>query len=243
MNGINCHVLKTGTFLAVGLLAFTVSAQETSALKTQKDKDSYAVGVDLAKNLKRRGVVMEPEALLRGMSDVFSGQKLLMTDEELRRTLLAVQVGEKQKQILAPTGAASIAEENAAHGAAFLAQNKTNQGVVCLPSGLQYKILKPGQGPKPTATATVECFFRGSLIDGRTFANTDATGTPSALKLSEVIPGLKEALQLMPVGSKWQVFIPPQLGYGEKEVGRSRIGAKIGPNSTLIYELELLAIK
>lgn len=231
------------TGLALALLALPTDAQDNGALPTQKEKDSYAVGVDLARNLKRRGVELETEALLGGMRDVLTSQKLLMTDDALRETLSRVQLEARQRVILPQGTLDPVAEDNAAKGAAFLAQNKTNQDVVCLPSGLQYKILKAGEGQKPSATNTVECHFRGSLIDARQFAGTEAGGSPAMFKISDVIPGLREALQLMPVGSKWQVWIPPQLAYGEQGMGRSKLGAKIGPNATLIYELELLAIK
>jgi UDP-GlcNAc:undecaprenyl-phosphate/decaprenyl-phosphate GlcNAc-1-phosphate transferase len=242
MKGIRFHLTKCAIVAVGGLLTAQAFAQETAVLETKRDKDSYAVGVDLARNLKRRGVQMESEALLRGMRDVISGQKLLMTEDELRATLRALQVEERQAKIFTQPGAAPLADSNAAKGAAFLAQNKTNQGVVTLPSGLQYKILMAGTGPKPAATDTIECNFRGLFIDGNQFSGSDPA-KPGTFKLSDVVPGLREALQLMPVGSKWQIFIPPQLGYGEKGVGRSRLAPGIGPNTTLIYELELLAIK
>jgi UDP-GlcNAc:undecaprenyl-phosphate/decaprenyl-phosphate GlcNAc-1-phosphate transferase len=226
----------------IALFVFPTLAQDPMALSTSKDKESYAVGVDLARNLRRRGVSLETEALLRGMRDEFSSSKLLLTEDDLRETLNALQAEERRKMILARRGPTVVADENAHNGAVFLAQNRTNPGVVCLPSGLQYKILKAGNGRKPTATDTVECQFRGSLISGQQFAGSEP-GQPATFKMVEVIPGWKEALQLMPVGSKWQLFIPPQLAFGDPGVGRSRLGAKIGPNTTLVYEVELLAIK
>jgi len=242
MKAIKRNLMKCAASLAIGLLAASESAGEATALTTQNDTNSYAIGVDLARNLKRRGVQMEPEALLRGIRDVLSNEKLLMTDDDLRETLRALQTGERQNMILARRGIASVADDNAERGTAFLAQNKTNQEVVCLPSGLQYKVLKAGEGRKPTETDTIECRFRGTLIDGQQFAGSDPD-KPVTFKMSEVIPGWKQALALMPEGSKWQLFIPPQLAYGEQGAGRSRLGAKIGPNATLIYELELLAVK
>ncbi|HEY5912831.1 MAG TPA: FKBP-type peptidyl-prolyl cis-trans isomerase [Verrucomicrobiae bacterium] len=236
-------LIKCLSAFALGLLAVQTFAEEQTVLKTQKDKDSYAVGADLARNLKRRGVQMEPEALLQGMRDGLSGQKLLMTEDDLQETLRAVQNEARQKAIMTRQGKSVVADETGEKGAAFLAQNKTNQGVVCLPSGLQYKILKAGDGRKPTAADTIECNFRGTLIDGRDFAGNNPAVGPVTYKVSDVIAGWKEALQLMPVGSKWQLFIPPQLAYGEQGVGRTRIAPRIGPNTTLIYELELLAIK
>lgn len=235
--------MKCATVLAFGLLLAQASAQDSTPLKTQKEKESYAIGTDLARNLKRRGVQMEPEALLQGFRDVLSGQKLLMSEDDLRETLRALQSDERQKAILARQGKAVVADETGERGAAFLAQNKTNQDVVCLPSGLQYKILKAGNGQKPAAANTVECHFRGTLIDGREFAGNNPASGPATFKISELVPGLREGLQLMPMGSKWQLFIPPQLAYGEQGVGRTRLGPKIGPNATLIYELELVGIK
>jgi UDP-GlcNAc:undecaprenyl-phosphate/decaprenyl-phosphate GlcNAc-1-phosphate transferase len=230
------------TAFTVARLTVQLVAEDQAILKTQQDKDSYAVGADLARNLKRRGLPLETEALLRGMRDVLAGGKLLMTEDDLRATLGAIQTEERKKAILRRQGPAVLADENLEKGTAFLAQNKTNQGVICLPSGLQYQILKAGNGPKPAETDSIECVFRGTLIDGQQFAGSDPS-QPVTFKISEVIPGWKEALRLMPVGSKWRLFIPPQLAYGDQGVGRTRIAPKIGPNATLIYDLELWAIK
>ena len=234
--------LTWGGLLALGLCALRAGAQEPTVLKTQKDKDSYAVGADLAWNLKRQGVEFETEALLRGMSDVMSGRELMMTDEELHETLRLLQTERRRKQVLTRGGTAAAAVENAEKGAAFLAKNKTKAGVVCLPSGLQYQVLKSGTGCKPSLTDTIECHFRGTLIDGEEFTGSDPAN-PVTFKVSEVIPGWKQALPQMPVGSKWRLFIPPELAYGEAGAGRARLSPKIGPNATLIYEVELLAIK
>jgi FKBP-type peptidyl-prolyl cis-trans isomerase len=234
--------MKWLAVLTVGLLAAPGGGAEPGALKTPQDTNSYAIGADLARNLRRQGIQVESEALLSGMRDVFAGGKLVMTEDDLRETLRALQAEQRRKVILTRTGSAVVAEENAAKGAAFLAQNQTNQGVMSLPSGLQYKILKTGGGPKPAETDTIECRFRGTFIDGQEFTGIDPAGKPATFKMSEVIPGWKETLLLMPVGSKWQLFIPPQLAYGEQGAGRARIAAKIGPNTTLVYELELLGI-
>jgi UDP-GlcNAc:undecaprenyl-phosphate/decaprenyl-phosphate GlcNAc-1-phosphate transferase len=243
MNGTTVSLLKNIAALALGLLAAQAFAQEPTVLKTQKDKDSYAIGADLARNLKRRGVSMETEPLLRGMRDVLSGGQLLMAEDDLQETLRAIQNEARQKTIMARKGKAIVADETGEKGAAFLALNKTNQGVICLPSGLQYKVLKAGDGPKPTATDSIECRFRGTLIDGRDFAGTGPSGPPVTFKMSDVMPGWKEALLLMPVGSKWQLFIPPQLAFGQQGAGRTRIAPRIEPNATLIYDLELVGIK
>jgi len=169
------------------------------------------------------------------LRDALSGAKLLMTEEDLRATLSAFQTEWKQKRAQALR---LPAEENRKAGEAFLAENRSKEGVVTLPSGLQYKVLKAGDGKKPTEADTVECRYRGTLLNGNEFDSTDRAGKPATFKLSGVIPGWKEALQLMPVGSKWQLFIPSQLAYGEQGSGRY-----IGPNATLVFEVELLAIK
>ncbi len=213
------------------------------ATPSQRQTNGYVVGVDLARSLKRQGVPLEVESLLGGIRDVLSGQKLQMSEDNLRETLHTLQIAERQRRILAGDSSEAVALRNAEQGAAFLAQNKTNAGVVTLPSGLQYKVLKAGNGQRPTAADTIECRFRGTLIDGQQFAGTGPDGPPATFKLSELIAGWKDALQLMPAGSKWELFIPPQLAYGKQGAGRSKIGTKIGPNATLVYELELLAIK
>ena len=239
------ETLKWLTWIcSVGMLTVQLSAQQANTFKTEKDKESYAIGVDMARNIKGRAVQVEVEPLLRGMRDVLSGSKLLMTDEDLRKTLKAWQDELRKQRSQATAGAPEdVAQENLAKGAAFLAQNKTNAGVVTLPSGLQYRILKAGNGRKPSPTDTVECHHVTRFIDGTEYNTTYRTGIPATLKVSATNAAWKEALPLMPVGSKWQLFIPPQLAYGEKGVTDARGRSKIGPNTTLICELELLAIK
>ncbi|MBI2883567.1 MAG: FKBP-type peptidyl-prolyl cis-trans isomerase [Candidatus Methylomirabilis oxyfera] len=223
--------------MAVGfsLLAAQASAEEAPVLKTEKDKMSYGIGVEVGRNFKRLGVEVDTDLVVKGLREALSGEKLLMTDEELRDTMTAYQAEVRQKQAQA---ARLAAENNKKAGEAFLADNKTKAGVVTLPSGLQYKILKAGNGKTPTETDTVECHYRGTLINGTEFDSSYRRGQPATLKVTGVIPGWREALKLMPVGSKWQIVIPSQLAYGERGAGRD-----IGPNATLIFELELLAIK
>jgi FKBP-type peptidyl-prolyl cis-trans isomerase FklB len=158
-----------------------------------------------------------------------------MTDEDLNKTMKDFQAGLRAKQAKARKMAA---EDNRKEGVAFLAENKKKEGVVVLPSGLQYKILKKGAGKKPKEADTVEIHYRGTLINGTEFDSSHRTGEPATFKVSAVVPGWREALKLMPVGSKWQLFIPPQLAYAERGAGR-----EIGPNATLIFEVELLGIK
>jgi FKBP-type peptidyl-prolyl cis-trans isomerase len=213
----------------------TGTAADTSVFKTQKEKLGYCVGVDLARNFQRQGIEIDPETLVRGLKDVFSNGKLAMTDEEMMAAMTAFQVEMKQKQAKALS---AVADENTKEGAAFLAANKTKEGVVTLPSGLQYKIIKAGDGKKPVATDTVEVNYRGTLINGTEFDSSYKRGQPATFKVTDVIPGWTEALQLMPVGSKWQVFIPSNLAYAARGAG-----GVIGPNSTLIFDVELLSIK
>jgi FKBP-type peptidyl-prolyl cis-trans isomerase len=204
-------------------------------LNTQKDKINYAIGVSLLSNFKKQGIDIDLDLVIRGMKDAFSGDKLLMTDEELRQTMMIYQAQVRQIQGKAR---AELAETNKKEGEAFLEENKKQEGVVTLPSGLQYKIIKAGDGRTPTDTDTVECRYRGTVINGTEFDSSYRTGRPSTFKVNGVIPGWTEALKLMPVGSTWKLFIPPQLAYGERGAG-----GPIGPNATLIFEVELLAIK
>lgn len=204
------------------------------ALKTEKDKFSYALGMNLGNSLHRQSVPVDPAILLRGLKDALAG-KTLMTDDDARAALKAVQT-EMQKKMQETMQAAGAANKN--EGDAFLAANKTKEGVTTLPSGLQYKILTAGTGPKPTATDSVVCNYRGTLINGKEFDSSYKRGEPATFPVNGVIKGWTEALQLMPVGSKWQLFVPADLAYGDRGAG-----ADIGPGSTLIFEVELVSIQ
>lgn len=229
------NVIKYAAFLGILLITAQAGASDTTALKTQKDKINYGIGVSVLRNFKQQGIEVDLDFVIKGMRDAQAGGKLLLTEEDLRKTLDAYQAELKQKYMQAMKEAGEI---NRKEGDAFLAANKTKKGVVTLPSGLQYKILNAGNGKKPTDADTVECRYRGTLINGTEFDNSEKTGKPVAFKVAGVIPGWTEALKLMPVGSKWQLFIPPQLAYGERGAG-----GQIGPNATLIFEVELLAVK
>jgi len=209
--------------------------QVVSPLKTQKEKDSYAIGLNYGRGLKKQPVDIDTPSLLRGLKDALADAKPLMTDAEVDAALSALQnqVRAKQEQQRQQVGEANMKE-----GAAFLASNKTKEGVVALPSGLQYKILKEGTGPKPAATDTVVCNYRGTLLNGKEFDSSYKRGQPATFPLNRVIKGWTEALQLMPAGSKWQLFIPPDLAYGGNGAGPD-----IGPNATLIFEVELISIQ
>ncbi|MFH0822636.1 MAG: FKBP-type peptidyl-prolyl cis-trans isomerase [Pseudomonadota bacterium] len=204
-------------------------------LKTQQDKVNYAIGVNLIGNFKQQGIEIDLDLVIKGMQDALSGGKLLLSNEEIRKSISLYQTEVRQEQAKARVAAA---EGNKKEGETFLAENKKKEGVVTLPSGLQYQVLKVGEGRKPTDEDTVECHYRGALINGTEFDGSHRTGRPATFKVSGVIPGWREALKLMPVGSTWQLFIPPKLAYGERGTG-----GHIGPNATLVFEVELLGIK
>jgi FKBP-type peptidyl-prolyl cis-trans isomerase len=204
-------------------------------LKTQKDKVSYALGMNLGTNLHKETVEVDPAIVLRGLKDALASGKMLLTEDEARAVLtqLQTEVRGKQQEKMKVAG-----EMNKKESVEFLAANKAKDGVVMLPSGLQYKILTAGTGPKPTASDTVVCNYRGTLISGAEFDSSYKRGQPASFPVNGVIKGWTEALQLMPVGSKWQLFVPSELGYGDRGAG-----AEIGPGATLIFEVELLSIQ
>jgi FKBP-type peptidyl-prolyl cis-trans isomerase FklB len=218
--------------------AHTPAAKGTTSgtLSTPKDKQSYALGMNLAENLKSQSVEIDPNILLRGMKDALAGGKTLLTVDEEHSTLMELQNGLRKAQM---EKMQKLGEKNKTDGEAFLAANKAKPGIVTLPSGLQYKILHAGTGPKPTASDSVSCNYRGTLIDGTTeFDSSYKRGEPTTFPVSGVIKGWTEALQLMPVGSKWQLFVPAALAYGDRAAS-----ALIGPNATLIFEVELVSIQ
>jgi FKBP-type peptidyl-prolyl cis-trans isomerase FklB len=210
-------------------------------LKTDKDKESYAIGLNIGKSIHRDGVDVDPNILSRGMKDALSGAKPALTDDEAKAVMMSLQTRVRKQQAeqtqVAAEAAKKVGEANKTAGDAFLAANKTKEGIVTLPSGLQYKILTQGTGPKPTAADTVVCNYKGTLLDNTEFDSSYSRKQPLTIPVSGVIKGWTEALQLMPVGSKWQLFIPSDLAYGPQAKG------PIGANSTLIFEVELLSIQ
>lgn len=222
---------KTGTTAKTDTTAKTAAPL---ALTTDKEKQSYAMGMNLGLGLHRQGMTLDPALVARGMKDAMSGTKTALTEDEARTVIQKLQGDVRQKM------EAKAKEDGAANkksGEDFLAANKAKEGVVVLPSGLQYKILTAGTGPKPTTADTVTCNYRGTLINGKEFDSSYKRGQPASFPVSGVIKGWTEALQLMPVGSKWQLFIPPDLAYGDRGAGQD-----IGPGETLIFEVELLSI-
>ena len=203
-------------------------------LKTQKDKTSYAIGLGIGKKLHSDSVDVDPNVLLRGIKDALAGSKPLMTDDEIKSAMVALQGDVRQRQMEKMQRAG---ETNKKEGEAFLTANKTKPGVVSLPSGLQYKILKEGTGPKPATSDSVVCNYRGVLLNNTEFDSSSKHGGPATFQVGQVIRGWTEALQIMPVGSKWELFVPAELAYGARGAGED-----IGPNATLIFEVELLSI-
>jgi FKBP-type peptidyl-prolyl cis-trans isomerase FklB len=220
--------LKVIVVLGILFLVSQVNAQEKLVLKNQKEKVSYSIGLNVGRNLgsdlKKQSIDIDPNMVAKGIQDALSGANPLLSNEEVQETMVAFQkeMSEKQKQ----------------RGEAFLAENKKKEGVKTLASGLQYKVVKAGSGKKPKLNDTVTVHYRGTLIDGTEFDSSFRRGKPATFPVSGVIPGWTEALPLMEEGAKWQLFIPPKLAYGEPGAG-----GLIGPNATLIFEVELISIQ
>jgi len=221
--------------LGLALLAVPAAAQDTPTFKTPKEKFSYALGMEIGNGFRKQALDLDPDSVGKGFADAFSGGKTLLTEDEMRAVLTSAQEEYKKKQAALRAEKAQAALKQ---GEAFLAANKNKEGVVTLPSGLQYKILKAGTGEKPEFNETVVCNYRGTLLDGTEFDSSAKHNGPATFPLKGVIKGWAEALQLMPVGSKWQLFVPPQLAYGE-----TGSGLVVPPNSTLVFEVDLLSIK
>ena len=213
----------------------TTTSAAAPALTTQKQKQSYAVGISLGEILKSRDVQptdVDMLVLTRALRDALAGKKPALSEEQFKEVMTAF-TGELTKRRTEKEQAE--AKKNKAEGDAYLADNKTKPGVTVLPSGLQYKVLVQGNGPKPTASDSVVCNYKGTFVDGKEFDSSYKRGEPATFPVSGVIKGWTEALQLMPVGSKWQLVIPPDLAYGPGRPG-------IPPNSTLVFEVELVKI-
>lgn len=232
--------MKSSHFLALALLAplsgcFDKSEQaSTTKLDTVEAKASYGFGIDFSKRLSQQGIILETEALVQGIRDGSSGTEPKISEADM--TQARNDFLQKLRTDMA-TKQSAMAEKNLAAGKAFLAENAKKEGVITTASGLQYQIITPGTGAKPTLEDTVTTNYRGTVIDGREFDSSYTRGTPATFPVKGVIKGWTEALQLMKVGAKWKLFIPADLAYGPTQ--RSEI---IEPNSTLIFEIELLKI-
>jgi FKBP-type peptidyl-prolyl cis-trans isomerase FklB len=218
------------------------SASPSSAFKTDKDKISYSLGVDIGRTLQRLQLDLNEEVLSRGIADVLGGKTMAMTDQELQETLQAFQqkMMQKQQESMAKKQDEMkvVATKNKADGKKFLEDNSKKAGVKSTPSGLQYKVVKEGKGEKPKDTDVVETNYRGTTIDGKEFDSSAKHGSTFSFPVNGVIKGWSEALKLMPVGSKWELYIPSDLAYGDEGYGED-----IPPGSTLVFEVELLGIK
>lgn len=221
--------------LSLMIFVSSVSAEEKKSLQSQKDRISYSIGVSVGNNLKMQSVDVDPDIIAQGIKDVLSGSQLLMTEKEVTDTLMTLQ-----KDIIAKQAEErrKAAEKNKLEGEKFLEENKKKEGVVTLPSGLQYKVIKNGTGKTPKLTDTVVVNYKGTLINGKEFDSSYKRGEPSQFPVNAVIPGWTEALQLMKEGAIWQIFIPSSLAYGERGAGNV-----IGPNEVLIFEVELISVK
>jgi FKBP-type peptidyl-prolyl cis-trans isomerase FklB len=223
------------------ILAFLVPASGCTAeekkpeLNTMKDKLSYGIGLNLGNDFKAQQIDVDPDLLARGIRDSQAGGTPLMTEEQVKETFEAFQKEMIAKQ---EAKAKETAEKNQKEGEAFLAENGKKEGVVTLPSGLQYKVIEEGAGKTPKATDKVTVHYRGTLVDGTEFDSSHKRGEPVTFPVNGVIAGWTEALQLMKEGAKWQLFIPSALAYGERGAG-----PVIGPNSTLIFEVELIKVQ
>jgi FKBP-type peptidyl-prolyl cis-trans isomerase FklB len=204
-----------------------------SELKTEKDKLSYALGADMGTNMKKFEIDVNVELYMKGMKDSMSGSKVLLTEEEIKTVIMSLQKDLQAKQ---QEKAKAQGEKNKKDGETFLTENKKKEGVKALPSGLEYKVMTEGKGKSPKNTDTVTVHYKGTLIDGTEFDSSYKRGEPASFPVNGVIKGWTEALQLMKEGSKWQLFIPADLAYGES--GRPGIP----PNAVLIFEVELVKV-
>ena len=211
--------------------ALNAGAQEGSELESNQQKASYAIGLQFGQSLKREGLELDMEALSLGIEDMLSGRGPRVSFETLQAGVEAFQ----QEQL---AGREELAEQNRLAGEAFLAENGQREGVVSTDSGLQYEVVEAGEGDTPSAEDQVVVHYRGSLVSGEEFDSSHRRGEPTVLRVNQVIPGWQEALALMSPGAKWNVWIPSDLGYGANGAGNA-----IGPNETLVFEIELIEIR
>lgn len=221
--------------IVLGLSGSQQATQQKTVLKTQKEKVSYSIGLDIGRNFKQQSIDINPDLLTKGIKDALSGATPALTDDEMREVMTTFQTEMMAKMA---ENSKKAGEKNKKDGEAFLAENKKKQGVVTLPSGLQYKILVDGKGRKPALKDTVTAHYRGTLLDGTEFDSSYKQGEPTTFAVSRMIKGWTEVLPMMRVGSKWQVYVPANLAYGDRAASQ-----EIGPNSTLIFEIELIAVK
>lgn len=228
--------LTAVAILLSGCIVNIASAQTSNlTLTTDEQKAAYSIGVDLGRNMKKQGLNLDVSILAQGLQDGYAGKPLLLTDDKMKEALMNFQkdfIAKRNAQI------AQLAQKNLDEGQKFLENNKKNPGVVTTASGLQYKVITAGTGEKPAAEDTVTVEYTGKLMNGKVFDSSEKQGKPISFKVNQVIPGWTEALQLMPTGSTWEVYIPANLAYGAQAVG-----SMIGPNETLIFNIHLVSVQ
>lgn len=227
--------MKIVVFTALSLLSASVLAADAGKLKTEKQKTSYALGRQVGEDVKRNNVDLDPDVFTQAIRESLKGQKSKMTDEEIKTTLQGFQQKMREKQVAMVK---ELGEKNKKAGEAYLEANKKKPDVKTTASGLQYRVIKEGKGKKPGPDDVVVAHYVGTHVDGKEFDSSVKRGEPATFAVSGVIKGWQEALQMMPEGSKWEIVVPAALGYGERGAG----GA-IGPNETLVFNVELLEVK
>lgn len=220
--------------LTFALCATALHAEDKPVLKDQKDKVSYSIGLEMGSGMKKQKLEVNPDLIIAGFRDGLSGKKPLLSEAETKEVMALF---EKEMEARMSKEGEEATEKNKKAGEMFLAENKKKEGVKTLPSGLQYKVLKEGTGASPRSEDQVTTHYRGTLIDGTEFDSSYSRKTPANFGVGQVIKGWQEALPLMKVGSKWQLYIPANLAYGEQGAG-----GVIGPNAALIFDIELLSI-
>ena len=220
--------------ISLAMAGSVCAAAEKTVLADENERINYSLGYQIGGDLKHQHVEVNGDILLRGIQDAMNDAEPLLDDDEMHQTLVELK---RNVVALQAQERAAAQQKNLQAGEAFLAENAKRDGVVSLPSGLQYRVLEPGSGKQPAATDTVTVHYRGTLIDGTEFDSSYSRNKPATFRADRVIPGWQEALQLMQEGAKWELFIPAKLGYGERGAG------KIQPNSTLIFEVQLLEVK
>jgi FKBP-type peptidyl-prolyl cis-trans isomerase len=223
-----------GIFFLISLSAIAEEAEKPANFANNREITSYSVGVQTARTFVKDDVDIDIDQFIKGLKDASGGKPLLVSEEKLRSVLNGFQSDLRRNM---KTKRTVEAADNIRKGKAFLEENKKKPGVITMPNGLQYRVIKMGDGKKPSETDTVTCNYTGTLIKGTKFDASEA-GNPATLNLAQIIPGMRQALLLMPVGSRWELFIPSPLAYGPRSVG-----ADIGANETLIFDIELVSIK
>ncbi|MFK8066958.1 MAG: FKBP-type peptidyl-prolyl cis-trans isomerase [Gammaproteobacteria bacterium] len=227
---MNKNFLITASFITGSFLLSSVAIAEDAELNTDKQKFSYGIGLQIGQSIAAQNVEVDQDALIMALKDALSGQEPRVSLEELQKVMTQEEKKMQQKQIAA-------ADKNKQIGQAFLAENKKLDGVKTTASGLQYRIIKAGSGAKPSVSDSVTVHYRGTLIDGHEFDSSYKREQPATFNVNGVVKGWQEALPMMKEGGKWEVFIPSELAYGSKGAG-----AAIGPDETLIFEIELLSV-